>query len=333
MISRVETYVDPSFIAEVHAWAKEQCARRGRAIVGPIEQPHIRPWSTVFRIPTSAGALYLKVCGPSQAHEPRLTALLQREVPDLVPAVLAVHPTKPWMLIDDGGVKLREAFTGDAVLAAWRSVLPRYAELQRALTPHVAEMLAFGTPDHRLALLATRFADIIEDERSVAIERPERLSESERSTMRALVPTLEQRCRELAALGVAETAEHDDLHDGNVLVRGERRVIFDWGDACVAHPFLTLSVTLRFAADRAGQEERAPAILALRDAYLEPWSDLATPNELRRAADLAFRLGFVSRALTWYVVVKHYPGVLEHYPGGLSGSLRRVLELVGSHPR
>jgi hypothetical protein len=55
-----------------------------------IEQVHVRPWSTVFRLPTNNGAVYLKCCGPTQAHEPRLTALLHREFPRLVTEVLAL---------------------------------------------------------------------------------------------------------------------------------------------------------------------------------------------------------------------------------------------------
>lgn len=137
-------------IAEAHDWT-ETCRSPGIAITAPIEQVHERPWSTVFRVPTNDRAVYVKCCGSTQAHEPRLTALLHREFPGLVTEVLALHPTQPWMLVAEGGKKPRDAYSGDDFLRVWREVLPRYAQLQRAATHHVREILRFGTPDHRAA--------------------------------------------------------------------------------------------------------------------------------------------------------------------------------------
>jgi hypothetical protein len=44
-------------VAEAHAWAREECHSLGIAIAAPIHQVHLRPWSVVFRVPTSGGAL------------------------------------------------------------------------------------------------------------------------------------------------------------------------------------------------------------------------------------------------------------------------------------
>jgi len=327
MTDRANRYSDPAFIASAHAWARATAARLSLEVRGPIEQPHLRPWSTVFRVPTSSGAVYLKCCGPTQAHEPRLSALLKRVRPALSPDVLAVHPELPWMLVADGGVKLRDAYSGDAILDVWRAVLPRHAELQKALVPHVSDALAFGTPDHRAAPLVEAFASVIDDEPSLSGARPDRLTPDERHALDRLVPTLERACRELASLGIEDTVQHDDLHHGNVLVRDGRAVVFDWGDACVSHPFLVLAVNLRFAAEATGRAEDDARILGLRDAYLEPWTDRASLAELRQAADLARRLGQVSRTLTFRAVARAYEGVIDAYPGGMAGSLRRVLAL------
>jgi len=320
-------YDDPSFIAGARAWARESVASLGLAVSGPIEQPHVRPWSTVFRVPTTHGAVYLKCCGPTQAHEPRLSALLQRVRPGLVPDVLALHPDLPWMLVAEGGVKMRDAYRGDALLEAWRALLPRHAELQRALVPHIAEAGAYGTPDHRAAPLVAAFAAVIADEPALSGGRPDRLTPDERRAAERLVPALERACRDLASLGIEDTVQHDDLHHGNVLVRDGRAVVFDWGDACVSHPFLVLAVNLRFAADATARSRDDPRILALRDVYLETWADRASPADLVAAAELGRRIGEVSRTITFHAVARAYEGVLDAYPGGLAGSLRRVLAL------
>lgn len=315
--------------AEALDWTRETCRSLDIAITGPIEPVHLRPWSTVLRAPTGRGAVYVKCCGPTQRHEPRLTALLHREFPGMVTEVLALHPDHPWMLVAEGGRRLGDVLSGEKLLRAWREILPRCAQLQRDITPHFAEILGFGTPDHRAAPLVALFEDVVAREPEVSGQRPDRLTAEERRALLALGSRLTEALRELAALGTPDTLQHDDLHQNNVLVRDGRMLIFDWGDACVSHPFLTLAVTLRFAADATARAHDDDEIVALRDAYLEPWSDRGSPRQLRDAAELGRRIGEVSRTLTFDAVARAYPGVIDSYPGGLAGSLRRVLAVFG----
>jgi hypothetical protein len=233
------------------------------------------------------------------------------------------------MLVAEGGRKIAEVFSGDDLLRAWREVLPRYAQLQRHVTGHAHEILGLGTPDRRATPLALGFEEAIATEPAVSGERSDRLTIDERRALTLVGARVADALRELQALGIGDTLNHDDLHHGNVLVRDRRLVIFDWGDACVSHPFLTLAVTLRFASQQTGRADDDPEVLALRDAYLEPWNDRGSARELRDAAELGRRIGQVSRTLTFYAVARAYPGVNDTYPGGLAGSLRRVLALFG----
>src|SRR2546423_15512768 len=94
----VAGWTDPRTIAAAEAWLRETAAAAGRRVTGPIAQPHIRPWSTVFRAPTDEGDVYLKLCGPSQAYEPPLTAMLASVRPAVGPRILGLHPRQPWKL-------------------------------------------------------------------------------------------------------------------------------------------------------------------------------------------------------------------------------------------
>jgi hypothetical protein len=322
-----DAFTAPEFVARVHEWARETLSSRGLHLSGAIEQFHVRPWSCVFRIRAVEDTLYLKCCGPTQRHEPRLTELLHRARPGVVPNVIAVHPHEPWMLVADGGRRVDEIYAGEAVLDAWRTVLPRYAEMQRALTSKAPDAFVVGTPDHGTRALVDGFVAAIEAEPALDAGRDDRLTEDERRALERALPRVQLACDDLAALGIADTVQHDDLHQGNLLVRDGRAVVFDWGDACVSHPFLTLAVTLRFAASLTELPEEDDRVLALRDAYLEPWTDRAGAEELRAGAGIARRLGELSRTLTWQAVASTYPGVVDHYPGGFAGSLRRVLRL------
>ena len=243
--------------------------------------------------------------------------------------VLALHPTQPWMLVVEGGKKLGEVCEGDELLRAWREILPRCAQLQREVTPRTSEFIGFGVPDRRAAPLLAGFDEVVANEPAISGRRADRLTVDERRSLGSLHARVAEALRAIAALGIEDTLNHDDLHQNNVLVRDGRTVIFDWGDACVSHPFLTLAVTLRFAAQKTARLEDSAGILALRDAYLEPWSDRASRRELQDAAELGRRIGQISRALTFSAVARAYPGVIDTYPGGLAGSLRRVLALFG----
>jgi hypothetical protein len=115
-------------------------------------------------------------------------------------------------------------------------------------------------------------------------------------------------CDKLAAYGVPETIQHDDLHDGQVFVRHragddvpESNVVMDWGDACVSHPFFTLSVTLEgVIAWGVDDEEDSEEVGPYRDAYLAPFSEVHD-SDLASAVDVALRLGWACRAVNGHV--------------------------------
>jgi hypothetical protein len=135
----------------------------GRRVDGEIEQPHIRPWSTAFRIPTDGGVAWLKSTGPGPAHGGPLLEVFRARGVDHVLLPLAVHPDRPWFLSDDGGPTLRQTRpdgSGDHDLAAWERIMREYAVLQRSMESDdaVDAMLDSGVPDARPAALPDELA-------------------------------------------------------------------------------------------------------------------------------------------------------------------------------
>ena len=64
-----EVWEDPAFLAEAVSWVDEKLAGLGLARTGDVEQPHVRSWSTVLRVPTAAGPVWFKANAPAFAHE------------------------------------------------------------------------------------------------------------------------------------------------------------------------------------------------------------------------------------------------------------------------
>src|SRR5262245_10787539 len=92
---------DSAFLGEARAWIESHVE-----VSGEIEQPHIRPWSTVLRVPTAAGAVWFKAALPGLDHDAGVTAVLARLRPDVVLAPLALDLERGWMLLPDGGERL-----------------------------------------------------------------------------------------------------------------------------------------------------------------------------------------------------------------------------------
>lgn len=216
------------------------------------------PWSTVWRV----DGLWLKQCKSSWRFEAPLTAALAARWPDRVPEV--VDHGDDWLLMRDAGTHIGE----DDPL--WVDAVRRYVELQQGEAAHADEHVAAGVPDRRLATLPGWYARLVEathDER-----------------LRRFAPRFAELCAELAARGIPETIQHDDLHQYNVYVRDGRTRVMDWGDSCVSHPYFSLVATLRHVPDN-----------GISRAFIDAWGG----DEQTLA--LALRVGRIAHAFKPHV--------------------------------
>jgi hypothetical protein len=164
-------------------------------------------------------------------------------------------------------------------------------------------------PDLRLAVLPTRYEALLDgldrledsaggDRRRVPPEdRPGDLHR-----LRHAIPRVAAMCADLAACGIAETIQHDDLNDGGVYLRDGRYLLLDWGDACISHPFLSTSVALEGVVGWGADDVQGSVdVTPFRDAYLAPFAVGREAGELRAACAIALRLGWVCRAVNAHV--------------------------------
>ena len=301
-----EQWTAPEFVAEAHSWIEARLSELGRRRTGDITQPHVREWSTVMRVPTDVGDMWFKVNHEPLRHEAAVASLLAQRVPDRVPPLLAADLERGWMLMADAGRRLREVVEEEGNLDRWPDAMAATARIQLACEDDVEAFLAMGVPDLRLAVLPTayeRFLGAHGDELDPRLHvSPEQVAEE---------------CAALASYGIRDSIEHDDLHDGQVFIREGTALIMDWGDACVSHPFFTLSVTLLGVIqwgfdDVEGSEDLGRHL----DAYLAPYRE-QYDGDPEPAARLAMRLGWVCRAINGY---------LPSEPDGLNTRMRMYVD-------
>ena len=291
-------------------------------------------------MPTGEGPVWFKATGPGTAHEGPLLEVFRRLGVARVVLPLAIHPERPWLLFDDAGPTLRAAQPdghGDHDLGAWQRILPEYAALQRSVEGDaaVAAMLAAGTPDGRPVGLRGEVARLLDDDPIWALITPEERAAADAARVRlgAAGPRLDDAIERLGRPGVAASIQHDDLHGGNIVVGRLGDRFFDWGDAVVAHPFMTLTVTFNSIAHKTGRRLDDPAFDRLRDAYLEPWTDIATRADLTDASLVAQVLGCIGRSLSWERAIGDLAiDEMDGHGGGIAGWLMELDERLDRAP-
>jgi hypothetical protein len=270
-------------------WVDRSLAARGARRTGDAEQVRVRPWSTQLRVPTDHGTAWMKACGPVGTDEAALYDVLVAHAADVVVPPWATDAEQGRLLLPDAGTELRRVATRESLVDQWAEVLRRYGHLQRQSAGWAAELEAAG-------LLRLTPGELVEEWRKRT---------GARDPVDAAQPALQQAADRLASGPVPLALQHDDLHAGNVFCADSSRVaarrarFFDWGDAYVGHPFMTLLISLRgpsyhFDIDLTDDER-----WHMVDAYLEAWTDLAGLTELRPLVEQAVLLARIGRALGW----------------------------------
>jgi len=259
------------------AWAAAALAGRGTPVVDrPLQ---MRTWnlSSVWRLTTGTGRVWLKVVPPFFAHEGRM---LERLDPTVVPPLIATDGRR--VLLDDvpGGDQY------DAALPLLATMVPMLVSLQAAWVDRIDELVEIGAPDWRpgpLAAAAARALDL----------SAHRLEPDVVRGVTRLVDGLDDRFTRVAAAGVPDTLVHGDFHPGNVCGTPERLVLLDWGDCGIGHPLL----------DQAAFLERVPApdVAVLRGVWADAWRAAVPGCDPDRAAALLAPVAALRQAVIYQV--------------------------------
>jgi hypothetical protein len=249
------------------------------------ELVHERTWATTWRLPTSAGVVWLKASAASHRFEAELVAMLSAGWPHLMPRVVAADTEQGWLLLEDAG-KPFETLGNPPEL--WLKLLPAYADMQRhARVPS-------SVPDRTLPRWPELYDDLVRSDLP--------LDDGELRELRLFAPRFAELCADLASAGLPTTIQHDDLHHRNAYLDGSDLRIIDWGDASRSHPFVSLVVTFRFLEEFNGLQPDDPWLTRLRDAYLEPWG-----SNHKEAFGLAQRLGRFAHLFGWVAPRRSLP--------------------------
>jgi Ser/Thr protein kinase RdoA (MazF antagonist) len=251
-------------------WATRTLAGLGRPVFGPAVQ--LKTWnlSSIWRMDTAAGQVWLKVVPPFCAHEGRILMALA----DGGRAGAGVAPV-PGVLAADGARVLLADVPGEDQYQAPAAQLARMVDvlvtLQVDWADRSADLLDLGLPDWQPAPLVAKVATLVSRDGPA-------LGYADERALGLLVATLDERLASLESCGLPTTLVHGDFHPGNLRADGNSLVLLDWGDSGVGHPLLDLPAFL----------DRVPAesVASVRRRWLAAWAEAVPGCDPERAAEL-----------------------------------------------
>lgn len=291
----------PQWRAELEEWLVPALEGQGIEVTGPVVQDRVRFWSTILRVETDAGRVWVKENAPSQAFEASLVSCVDRLLPGVVATPLAVELDRGWLATADLGPPMWHDETPPP-LEDWVAALRRYAAAQHVLSAHAHEVLGTGIPG---------FPDEPDDVvdwvdgvasglRALAADDPRRLTDDEAAAVEEGLPLIRDAALALAESGIPSSLQHNDLHLANAFRRPDGGIAFiDLGDALWTHPFTAARIPLWILRHRFDLDPGHPDVVAAVDAYLEPWAHDVDPAVLRRLLPAADRLSCLHRAESW----------------------------------
>jgi hypothetical protein len=283
----------------------------------------VTAWATVLRVPTPEGNVFFKAVSPAYNFEIRLTEYLAQKWPSIAPRLLASDSNHGWILMRDGGSRLRELLQTEPDMGHWESVLSLYAHFQQETMHHFPKLIELGIPDRQSDVLIDRFNQFLaHPERLVCDE----LSQADVERLLQSRKPIEDCIGELADLEIEVSLDHGDFHDGNIFVNNSDYVFFDWGDAGLTHPFFSLRTAFVSMENSLGFEEDDPIFDRLSDHYLQEWVEWGTLPILQRAYQMSKPLASINAAVRWQAAIDDlHPADRTPYQSHVPSLLGEVL--------
>jgi aminoglycoside phosphotransferase (APT) family kinase protein len=265
----------PGWIMDTLARVQELLAGMGIRLTGAVELARHTTVTGLLRASTTDGEVWVKAMPEKFSVEGPLSRYLHGQGFN-VPDVVATAP----------GLVVMRPFPAVAADAGRGHFLVDMARLQVSLLHNLPDVRELGVPQ----LSVEHMADEIGPGSSA-----ERHSGRLLSALASTLAVVRDVSDEIAGADIPSALVHGDLHVENVRYTPEGWFLFDWTDACLAHPFVDIAVA----------HERDQSISPqLVDAVLAEWRDVLPEAQLQLCRDSAAVLGAAHQ-------VSNYASILD----------------------
>lgn len=256
------------------------------------------PWSSVLKLRTSKGMVYLKQTPPDLLIEFDILNKCRNKCNiTFLPKTIAENKSLHCFLMNEcGDMSLRTFFNGELQVDMMTDGLQVYKKMQNATSQHLDEFIQLGVPDWRLSNLTDLYQNLVNNQ--VLLEA-EGLDKPQIKALQELLNPYRDICAEIANYGIPDSLNHGDFHDNNMLIKLDTKTIsiIDFGETTIDHPFLSLSSCLSRTASRYNLSADSLEYKKLHNACFEDW--------LSSKEDLEKILSLVQILLPSYAVFSH----------------------------
>jgi len=231
-------------IEKINEWAIHSLLQKEYKLLGNFEDVQTTAWSSVSRILTSSGYVFLKQTPPLLGLEPIIIQILHNKFQATVPIIIDINKNLNSFLMKDSGKAFYHFKNSENRTNLICDGISSYKNIQDKSIPFVKDLIEIGVPDWRIKNLPSLYEELI-FQKNLLIE--DGFPENEINNLSCTLDKCISLCEELNKFQIPETLDHCDLHGGNILIDEESHAItiIDWGETVITHPFFSLSFFLR----------------------------------------------------------------------------------------
>lgn len=272
-------FLKPDWFAELTCWVRDAVRPHSFCLTGKFHQLNASGTFSLIRFDTDQVPVWFKAVGEPNLRECPITLALAGLCPPHFPRVLASEPRwNAWLTAHAPG----DSLAAKAEVRSWETTASSLARLQIATIGETRRLLKAGAYDLRIRTLLSRveafFQFIAESIGQLPVQSSKLLTLLEVCELRA---TIRLALEEFEGLGIMETVGHMDLNPGNIFCLADRSVFLDWAESFVGCPIFSYEYLLQHFRRTCPREPFLED--QIRNAYLQPWRNLLSSNELDRA--------------------------------------------------
>lgn len=209
------------------------------------------PWSTVLKINTQDGPVYLKQT-PSDLF---IEFEILKKCRDLcqvndIPEIIKVNESLRCGLMKScGEASLRTMFNEHLNVDLLINGLQVYRKIQQATAPHVDGFIQLGVPDWRLERFPKLYHDFVSNEEFLLTHG---LEMAQVNLLQEGVHKIKNLSQALLNYGILPCLDHSDFHENNMLFNNATKKIsiIDLGETAINHPLFSLAAFLKTSCER-----------------------------------------------------------------------------------
>ena len=183
-------------------WATNCLTSNGYTLQSHPEIIQETPWSSVFRLSTNRGNVYLKQNPPTLSLEPQIMQLLRHQLHASVPFVIASSDELYCFLTQDAGQTLRQFLKIHFEPNLLSEAIRLFTTIQRSAENDIDSFLSLGVPDWRLNHLPKLYDQLLEQKDFLIADG---MTSDEIKILRNLSSTISAQCDLLSQCQIPET--------------------------------------------------------------------------------------------------------------------------------